>query len=590
MNPLRTDPQSFQLPLPASRTSGPARNDSGDAFAQILDQHLTARSDPSNPPRSQPSARSDDEAPGDREAAETKSRPRYAVGRRHDDKKQATKPAEDSAAAAKKKDAKSANQKPGSSEAATGKSPQKTPAKTQPDDSKPSPDAATAQPAAAESNAGNAAPDADGKSPSDGNPDAQQQSDGSGDSGDKSSSKQQGGDTATVSDANPALIQASAQNIGIDGIAILKLTGVPTAPTAAGKPIPASAQAGLLAAGGQNPVLQALEDLSVDAGDPVDGQAGDIVAAGLKFGVVIPKGRNAQGQQDAASAAPDATDPFTGDPDTVPESLNSANTAISAAAKGKTLPDSNHSQTSGDKSPNTNGQPTAPAPVAADQSGKTPAFALSFPGNRPNATVSRAALDNDLSARFTVSGDDAAAGDAELSAFSQYLGPNVANSMEQANALRQSSFMTELKQSLQALPPHEQISVQIQNAMQNGTSRMTVDLQPAELGRVEIKLDVDKDKNVSATIVADRPATLDLLQRDAKALERALQQAGLQTDSGSLSFSLRDTGGQGQGGQGQGGNGKAGGKGSDGNAGAAASGPAKSDVVALANGYVDLET
>jgi flagellar hook-length control protein FliK len=119
---------------------------------------------------------------------------------------------------------------------------------------------------------------------------------------------------------------------------------------------------------------------------------------------------------------------------------------------------------------------------------------------------------------------------------------------------------------------------------------MTVDLQPAELGRVEIKLDVDKDKKVSATIVADRPATLDLLQRDAKALERALQQAGLQADSGSLSFSLRDTGGQ-SGGQGQGGNGRAGGKGSDKGVGMAMGvEPAKSDVVAIANGYVDLET
>jgi hypothetical protein len=73
-------------------------------------------------------------------------------------------------------------------------------------------------------------------------------------------------------------------------------------------------------------------------------------------------------------------------------------------------------------------------------------------------------------------------------------------------------------------------------------------------------------------------------------LERALQQAGLQADSGSLSFSLRDTGGQ-TGGQGQGGNGKAGGKGSDGNSGVAAvNEPAKADVVAIANGYVDLET
>ena len=37
----------------------------------------------------------------------------------------------------------------------------------------------------------------------------------------------------------------------------------------------------------------------------------------------------------------------------------------------------------------------------------------------------------------------------------------------------------------------------------------------------------------------DRPETLDLLRRDAPQLERALQQAGLNTEGG-LQFSLRD--------------------------------------------------
>ena len=38
---------------------------------------------------------------------------------------------------------------------------------------------------------------------------------------------------------------------------------------------------------------------------------------------------------------------------------------------------------------------------------------------------------------------------------------------------------------------------------------------------------------------ADRPETLEALQRDARGLERALQDAGLRTDSNSLSFNLR---------------------------------------------------
>src|SRR3546814_6284200 len=69
-------------------------------------------------------------------------------------------------------------------------------------------------------------------------------------------------------------------------------------------------------------------------------------------------------------------------------------------------------------------------------------------------------------------------------------------------------------------------------------------LHPAELGRIEVKLENASDGTLRAVISAERSETLDLLQRDARGLERALQEAGVKTDSGSLSFNLR---GQGQG-------------------------------------------
>jgi len=50
------------------------------------------------------------------------------------------------------------------------------------------------------------------------------------------------------------------------------------------------------------------------------------------------------------------------------------------------------------------------------------------------------------------------------------------------------------------------------------------------------------DGRVSAVVTADNKDTLDLLQRDQRALERALQDAGLKADSGSLSFNLRGGG------------------------------------------------
>jgi hypothetical protein len=51
---------------------------------------------------------------------------------------------------------------------------------------------------------------------------------------------------------------------------------------------------------------------------------------------------------------------------------------------------------------------------------------------------------------------------------------------------------------------------------------------------------------VSALIATDRPETLDVLQRDARSLERSLEQAGLRLDSGGLSFALKRDGGHGQ--------------------------------------------
>ncbi|MBL8705435.1 MAG: flagellar hook-length control protein FliK, partial [Rhodospirillales bacterium] len=59
------------------------------------------------------------------------------------------------------------------------------------------------------------------------------------------------------------------------------------------------------------------------------------------------------------------------------------------------------------------------------------------------------------------------------------------------------------------------------------------------LGRIDVKLEVGEDGRVTAQVRAEKPETLELLQRDARGLERALQEAGLRADSGSLSFGLR---------------------------------------------------
>ncbi|WP_193371037.1 flagellar hook-length control protein FliK [Pelagibius marinus] len=110
-----------------------------------------------------------------------------------------------------------------------------------------------------------------------------------------------------------------------------------------------------------------------------------------------------------------------------------------------------------------------------------------------------------------------------------------------------------------AADPAEQIAVQVRRAQVAGQEQINIKLHPAELGRIEVKLESNQDGTLRAVISAERSETLDLLQRDARGLERALQEAGVKTDSGSLNFNLR---GQNQGQEQQAGGDSAAGRGS----------------------------
>ncbi len=95
------------------------------------------------------------------------------------------------------------------------------------------------------------------------------------------------------------------------------------------------------------------------------------------------------------------------------------------------------------------------------------------------------------------------------------------------------------------VPPRlvtNQVSVHIQKAVGQGVDQIRIHLKPAELGRVDVKLDVAPDGRVNVAVSVENPDTLDLLQRDARALQNALQDAGLRADSDSLQFALKGHG------------------------------------------------
>ena len=101
-----------------------------------------------------------------------------------------------------------------------------------------------------------------------------------------------------------------------------------------------------------------------------------------------------------------------------------------------------------------------------------------------------------------------------------------------------------------------QVAFEVVRQFEAGNSRFQIRLDPPELGRIDVKLDVDKSGTINARMLVERPETLDLMQRDHRALQQALQQAGLDGSKTNLEFSLRQNpfardGGMGGDGRGQ---------------------------------------
>lgn len=82
------------------------------------------------------------------------------------------------------------------------------------------------------------------------------------------------------------------------------------------------------------------------------------------------------------------------------------------------------------------------------------------------------------------------------------------------------------------------LAAQIAAKFQNGERRFEIRMDPPELGRIEVKLQVGNDNRVQAMLSAERPETLNDLRQYARELERALEESGLQLDTDGLSFEL----------------------------------------------------
>lgn len=86
----------------------------------------------------------------------------------------------------------------------------------------------------------------------------------------------------------------------------------------------------------------------------------------------------------------------------------------------------------------------------------------------------------------------------------------------------------------------QMVGMQISRNANAKVDTFTMQLEPADLGALEVRMSFGKDGKVSAKLIAEKPETLSLLQRDSMHLERILQQAGLDVSENALSFDLRD--------------------------------------------------
>jgi len=98
--------------------------------------------------------------------------------------------------------------------------------------------------------------------------------------------------------------------------------------------------------------------------------------------------------------------------------------------------------------------------------------------------------------------------------------------------------------NLPRFAPHtaQHLAGQITRQFNNGQRVFDIRLDPAELGKVDVRLELRADNRVHAVLTAERPETLAELQRAARDLERSLNDAGLELAEEGLSFQMSEDG------------------------------------------------
>ncbi|MBK67100.1 MAG: hypothetical protein CMP22_03085 [Rickettsiales bacterium] len=91
-------------------------------------------------------------------------------------------------------------------------------------------------------------------------------------------------------------------------------------------------------------------------------------------------------------------------------------------------------------------------------------------------------------------------------------------------------------------PVAEQVMMNIQKGAEGKMDKITLQLDPHEMGKLEIQFDFSEDGKTKALILAEKPETLNHLKQDMKTIETLLADAGLDLGGNGLEFDLKNGG------------------------------------------------
>jgi hypothetical protein len=117
--------------------------------------------------------------------------------------------------------------------------------------------------------------------------------------------------------------------------------------------------------------------------------------------------------------------------------------------------------------------------------------------------------------------------------------PEAAPSAQTASATRDALSPTLSRASVEATA---QIAAQIIKRLEGRSTRFEMSLTPDELGRIDVKLDIDAEGRLAARLAFDNPAAAADLRGRADELRRQLEQQGFHVADDAFEFTQRDSG------------------------------------------------